>query len=69
MDNMIHVGTKIDKSASKSIALLIDEVLVSCDNVRASDDVTKHALTLISGYIETKNVALSNMTLTTGDKS
>ena len=69
MDNMIHIGTKIDKSASKNIALLIDEVLVSCYNVRASDDVTKHALNLLSQFVQPSNVSLSNMKLKTGDKS
>ena len=65
---MIHIGTKVDKSASKNIALLIDGVLVSCYNVMASDDVTKHALNLLSQFVQPSNVSISDITLTTGDE-
>lgn len=60
MDNMLHIGSKIDKETSDNAAQAIVSVIKASYEARLSDEVMIKALSSLTSILEVKNVTISN---------
>ena len=60
MENMLHIGTKLDKDTSDNAADALCKVLKACYDTRSTDEVTLAVLSALKAVLSVQNVSINN---------
>lgn len=62
MENMLHIGAKVDKESSENLTESLLKVLDKVYETRQSDEVTLKTLSILQNTFEVKNVNIQQCT-------
>lgn len=60
MENLLHIGSKIDKSAVSEIQTAIVSILEASQEYRIPENITKEALNVLSNFLVSATVTIEN---------
>lgn len=60
MENMLHIGAKLDKETADNAAEALCKVLKACYDTRTTDDVTLAVLSSLKSVLSVQNVSINN---------